>query len=137
MASNQHILARVPRTSGLILGILPLPLHIFIPVQLSYELAAITLVLIAGVYVGYAFQDGRSKTILVELSGAAAFAGAAWLGLNGYPMVIVVALAAHGFWDLLHRNLITTDVPRWYIPFCAMFDWVMAAGLFLIWSIYA
>ena len=134
MISQNHIFARVPLSSGFLLGVLPLPLHLFLPVQLSYELAAITLVLIAGIYIGYAFKDGRPKIVFLEFFIALAFAAAAWIGLNGYPYVIVGALALHGLWDLLHHNLIKTVVPRWFIPFCVICDWVMAGSLTLIWS---
>lgn len=137
MTSHDHIFARVPLTSGFLLGVLPLPIHIFLPKELSYELAAITLVLIAGIYIGYAFKDGRPRTILLEFSTAIVFAAAAWIGLNGYPFVIAGALAAHGLWDLLHHNLINTDVPRWFIPFCVICDWIMAIGLVLIWNFLA
>ncbi|KEJ91040.1 DUF6010 family protein [Sulfitobacter donghicola] len=134
MNKQSHIFERIPLTSGLLLGVLPLPIHVFIPIQLSYELAAITLVLIAGIYIGYAFKDGRPNTVFLEFSVALAFAATAWVGMNGYPFMIIGALVAHGFWDLLHLKLIKTDVPRWYIRFCVICDWVMAASLTLIWS---
>ena len=135
MGSGTNVFARIPLTSGFLLGVLPLPVHLFLPARLSYELAAITLVLIAGIYIGYAFKDGRPRTVFLEFGIALVFATAAWVGLNGYPYVIAAALAAHGVWDLLHHNLIKTDVPRWFIPFCVICDWVMAASLTLIWSL--
>lgn len=135
MTKKSHILARLPVQSGIVLGILPIPAHFFLPLELSYQLAAITLVLIAGVYIGYAFNDGRIHTFLIELATAIGFSSAAWLGINGYPSLIILALAMHGFWDLLHHNLIDTQMPRWYIPFCAVVDWIMAASLFAIWNL--
>ncbi|QBF31411.1 DUF6010 family protein [Thalassococcus sp. S3] len=132
-AIDQHVFATAPIKSGVLLGLLPLPVHMFLPAGPSYQLAAITLVLIAGVYLGYAFKDGRAKAISIECIGAAAFATAAWLGLNGYPLAIVIALALHGVWDVLHVKLIDTDIPPWYVPFCSFVDWIMAAGLYLIW----
>ena len=137
MYSDQHIFARIPLTSGFLLGVIPLPLHLFLPLRLSHELAAITLVLIAGNYIGFAFKDGRPKTVALEFTTAVAFAASAWVGLNGHPLVIVAALAAHGVWDVLHHNMMKTDIPRWYVPFCAICDWIMAAGLLLIWSVLA
>lgn len=127
-------LSHHPVQAGLVLGLLPLPLHLLLPLALSHQLAALTLVLIAGVYMGYAFKDGRTKAILTELVTALAFTAAAWAGLNGAPMVIVAALALHGLWDSLHHSLIDTAIPRWYIPFCATVDWLMAASLLAIWS---
>lgn len=135
MNDQSHIFARVPLTSGFLLGVVPLPVHVFLPDELSYQLAAITLVLIAGIYIGYAFKDGRPSKVMLEFFVAIAFAAAAWVGLNGYPYVIAGALFAHGLWDLLHHNLIKTEVPRWFIPFCVICDWFMAAGLMLIWTV--
>lgn len=135
MPERPHVLARLPVRSGIILGIVPLPVHIFLTPDLSHQLAAITLVLIAGIYVGYAFMDGRVRSIFIQLPTAVAFSAAAWLGINGYPSFIVTALVLHGLWDVLHHNLIDTEIPRWYIPFCAAVDWVMAAGLFFIWNL--
>lgn len=135
MLEASHILSRLPVRSGIVFGIVPLPIHLFLAPELSYQLASITLVLIAGIYVGYAFKDGRVQSIIIELPTALLFSAAAWIGINGYPSFIIVALALHGLWDLLHHNLIDTEIPRWYIPFCAVVDWVMAASLFAIWTL--
>jgi hypothetical protein len=135
MSDKSHVLSRLPVQSGIVLGIVPLPVHFFLPPELSYQLAAITLVLIAGIYVGYAFKDGRIRSLLIELTTAIAFSAAGWLGINGHPSAIVIALALHGLWDILHHSLIDTEMPRWYIPFCAAVDWVMAASLLAIWTL--
>lgn len=84
MTEKSLIFARLPIQSGIVLGILPLPIHVLLPLELSHQLAAITLVLIAGVYVGYAFKDGRIRSVLIELPIAVLFSAAAWLGINGY-----------------------------------------------------
>ncbi|SDR21122.1 hypothetical protein SAMN04515695_3438 [Pseudovibrio sp. Tun.PSC04-5.I4] len=120
----------------MILGVIPLPVHFFLPLNISHQFAAIVLVLIAGVYMGYAFRDGRMHVILIELGVACLFAAAGLLGINGYPIAIVFAFSAHGVWDVLHHNFIDTQMPRWYIPFCAVYDWVAALGLLLIWTVY-
>ncbi len=135
MADSFLILSRIPVRSGVMIGIAPLPVHLVLSPELSYQLAALTLVLIAGVYIGYAFKDGRVRSILIELPTALAFTAAAWAGMNGYPSLIIVALALHGLWDLLHHRVVDTEIPRWYIPFCAATDWVMAASLFFIWNV--
>lgn len=135
MGERTHVISNFPVWSGVVLGILPLPVHLLLSAELSHQLAAITLVLIAGVYVGYAFKDGRVHSILIELPTALVFSAAAWLGMNGYPDFILAALALHGLWDLLHHRLIDTEIPRWYIPFCAAVDWVMATSLFIIWNV--
>lgn len=46
------------------------------------------------------------------------------------PM-IGLGLIVHAGWDVLHHNSgFGAEVPRWYIPFCVVFD--IAAGLFLL-----
>ena len=137
MDQNSLVLARLPILSGLIVGLFPLPVHFLLPTEISHQLAAITLVLIAGVYLGYAFRDGRIRLVLIELVGAVGFTAAAWLGINGYPSIILIALALHGFWDFLHNNFIDTEMPRWYIPFCAVVDWILSGSLFVIWYVIA
>lgn len=136
MTEESTILARFPMQSGVIFGLVPLPVHIFLPTALSQQLAGITVVLIAGVYIGYAFKDGRKHVIAIELSTALVFAAAAWLGINGVPQAILAVLVLHGIWDLLHHRMIDTEVPRWYVPFCAVVDWVMAASLLMIWTFH-
>ena len=135
MVGNTLVLSRLPVQSGVVLGIIPLPVHFWLLPELSHQLAAITLVLIAGVYMGYAFKDGRVRSILIELPTAVGFAIAAWVGINGYPSVIIAALALHGCWDVLHYRFIDTDIPPWYIPFCAIVDWILAVGLFIMWNL--
>ncbi|MEO1538551.1 MAG: hypothetical protein AAFR73_12570 [Pseudomonadota bacterium] len=134
MPSTPMLISRLPVRFGLVLGFVPLPVHFFLSLEHSHQLAALTVVLISGVYIGYAFKDGRPRVIATELLAALGFAGAAWLGLNGFPVLIIAALALHGIWDLLHHNLMKADLPRWYIPFCAAIDWGLAACLLAIWS---
>ena len=88
----------------------------------------------AGVYLGFAFSDGRLSVMLTELFVALAFTAAALAGAMSWPVWIAVALGAHGLWDWAHhRERVPTHMPRWYVPFCAVFDWVYAAGLLGIW----
>jgi len=134
MPSTAMLISRLPVRSEVVLGFVPLPVHFFLSLEHSHQLAALTLVLISGVYLGYAFKDGRPRVIATELPAALGFAGAAWLGLNGFAALIIVALVVHGVWGLLHHNLMKADLPRWYIPFCAAIDWGLAACLLAIWS---
>ena len=131
-----HILRRGSHRavlSGGILGVLSLPGHLFFDHHLSVLVAAFTLVLIAGVYLGYAFHDGRPKIIAIEGAIASAFVVAALYAVVRQPWALPLAFAAHGIWDALHHRHVGTEMPRWYIPFCAIYDWITAAGLAAIW----
>ena len=122
-----------PLLSGGILGIASLPAYLMLQHVNSILLAALILVLIAGVYLGYAFSDGRWKIIATEGVVASVFLGAAFIGVSGWQWAIPIAFALHGLWDAAHHSRVGTIMPHWYIPFCAVYDWATAAGLCLIW----
>lgn len=122
-----------PARLGAILALLSLPAHFFLPTAASHDLAAVVLVLVAGIYVGFAVQDGRTKILVTEGAVALCFIIAALAGLWLSAWVIPAAYALHGFWDLAHHRHITTAMPAWYVPFCAVFDWIFAAGLAAAW----
>jgi len=127
-------MATHPLLTGSGLAALSLPLHLVLPAPTSVLLAALTLALIAGVYLGFAFLDGRLSVMFTELLVALAFTGAALAATMFRPVWIAVALGMHGLWDWAHhRERVPTRMPRWYVPFCALYDWVYAAGLLGIW----
>jgi hypothetical protein len=131
---STHAMATHPLLTGSGLAVLSLPLHFMIPAETSVLLASLTLALIAGVYLGFAFSDGRLPVMLTELFVALAFTAAALGGAMSWPVWIAVALGAHALWDWAHhRERVPTRMPRWYVPFCAVFDWIYAAGLLGIW----
>jgi hypothetical protein len=101
-----------------------------IPDSLAFHTVALTL--IASIYMGFAFADGRVSIMILELSVGAGFVVLALLGLWLAPAFVAVGLVLHAFWDLGHRPRgIPTELPRWYPPFCAAFDFVFA-GVFLL-----
>lgn len=120
---------------GALLAVASLPVHFVMPIRASEHLAAITLALIAGIYVGFALQDGRLRIVATEVGIALAFAGCALLGLWITPWAVPAAVALHGVWDLAHHRHVTTAIPRWYVPFCAIYDVVFALGLAVAWCL--
>jgi hypothetical protein len=126
--SNPHRASRAGRCAGKVGAILALA-----SLSQSHQLAAMTLALIAGIYVGFAVQDGRTHVLATEAVVAAAFAVSAFVGLTVTVWAIPIAFALHGLWDLAHHRHITTAMPAWYIPFCAIYDWGFAIGLLAVW----
>lgn len=113
---------------------LSLPLHLFLPFDVSVQLAALLLAIIAGAYIGFASADGRMSALVMEFAVASGFGVAALVGLMWQPWVIPVAIIAHGFWDFLHHNdVLGARIPQWYIPFCAWIDLAVGLGLLAIW----
>ena len=88
---------------------------------------ALSLVAIAFVYIGFAVADGRWKVIALETSVAAVFVVIAAAAITGSPWLLVVGLAGHGLKDWWqHRSHYVANT-RWWPPFCAAVDVVVAA----------
>lgn len=88
---------------------------------------ALSLALIATVYIGFAVADGRPTVIAVESIVAGAFVVLAAAGVTGSAWLLVIGLAGHGFKDLWqHRSHYVANT-RWWPPFCMTIDWVAAA----------
>ena len=93
---------------------------------------ALSLALIAAVYIGFAVADGRPTVIAVEAGVAAVFVVVAAAGVTGPAWLLVVGFAGHGFKDLWqHRHQYVANT-RWWPPFCLVIDWVAAAILVVL-----
>jgi hypothetical protein len=88
---------------------------------------ALLIALIAAVYVGFAVADGRRHVIIAECCVTAAFVVVAASAVTSSPWLLVIAYFAHGLKDLWqHRRQFVTGT-RWWPPFCAAVDWLVAA----------
>jgi hypothetical protein len=93
---------------------------------------ALSLTLIAAVYIGLAVADGRPKVIAVETAVAGVFVVVAAAGVTGPTWLLVAGLTGHGFKDLWqHRSHYVANT-RWWPPFCLVVDWVAAAILVVL-----
>jgi hypothetical protein len=93
---------------------------------------ALSLTLIAAVYIGFAVADGRPRVIAVEAGIAGAFVVVAAVGVTGPAWLLVLGLAGHGFKDLWqHRRHFVANT-RWWPPFCLVVDCVAAAILVVL-----
>lgn len=126
------MIARAAGIGGM-LALASLPLHVILDRPASEQVAAIMLAAIGAIYIGFALQDGRLRTVQIEASVGVLFLCCAVIGATIQPWAIPAAYAAHGIWDGAHHRHIDTDMPRWYIPFCAVYDWVFAIGIAAIW----
>jgi len=93
---------------------------------------ALSLTLIAAVYIGFAVADGRGTVIAVEAAIAAVFVVVAAVGVIGPAWLLVLGLAGHGFKDLWQHRRQYVSNTRWWPPFCLVVDWVAAAILVLL-----
>lgn len=91
-------------------------------------------IVVASYYVLFAAMGGAPGALVLELLVGAVFLVAAAVGFRGSLWIVVVALAAHGIFDVVHAGLISNPgVPVWWPDFCMAYD-VAAAG-YLAWSI--
>jgi hypothetical protein len=73
-----------------------------------------------------------SRALVLESLVGAAFLAVAVLGFRSSLWVVVVALAAHGVFDLARGGVISNPgVPSWWPEFCLTYD-LVAAG-YLAW----
>jgi hypothetical protein len=90
---------------------------------------ALSLILIASIYIGFAVADGRPIVIAVESGIAAIFVLIASLGISGPAWILVAGLLGHGCKDLWqHRHQYVAGT-RWWPPFCCAVD--LVAALFI------
>lgn len=121
---NPYLLAVALAALTVVPGLL-LPQHVTV--------TALSLLLfgIAAVYFGFAVADGRRSALLIESVVVLLYLGLALSGLLVSAWWLVAGYALHGIWDLLHHNrTFGAHVARWYIPFCVLYDWLIA--LFLV-----
>ena len=113
------------------------PVHMFLEPDASITVAAVTLALIGGAYIGFGAADGRSRMFWSELGIAILFGAAAVLGLLWHWSALPLGLALHALWDLLHHNSRKlARIPEWYIPLCVVYDLLAAAFLILLFGVW-
>lgn len=88
------------------------------------------LVVIASYYDLFAVMAGSGQALGLEALAGMLFVATAVIGFRTSLWLVVVALVAHGLFDLVHGQLIANPgVPAWWPMFCLTFDIVAGAGL--------
>ncbi|MEO8266070.1 MAG: hypothetical protein ABI706_11250 [Ilumatobacteraceae bacterium] len=88
---------------------------------------ALYIAFIAAVYIGFAVADGPTKVIAVESAIAAGFVVLAAVGVTGSAWLLVAAYAGHGLKDFWQQRTQFVANTRWWPPFCATIDLLVAA----------
>ncbi len=119
--------------AGFLAGTATITFALLIPKSSALELLTAVLWSIAAVYFGFVLIDGRRRELLIEIGNMVLTIALALLGLWVAPYWLALGYFAHGLWDAFHHpRLIQTKIPRWYVPFCMLYDW-MIAGFILLW----
>jgi hypothetical protein len=88
---------------------------------------ALGLAVIAAIYIGFAVGDGRAEVIAVESGVAFTFMVVAAAAITATPWLLVVGFAGHGAKDFWQHRTHFVRGTRWWPPFCASVDVVVAA----------
>ena len=120
---------RVPVLWGLVVG------GIVVASPLAFQwldpatVHALVLALIAAVYIGFAVADGRPRVIVTESAVAAVFVLLAATAVTGPAWLVVAGYAGHGLKDYWQERRHYVANTRWWPPFCAAVDWLVAVVL--------
>lgn len=89
-------------------------------------------IVIASYYALFAVMGGSTNALVVECVAGFVFLAVAAFGFRSSLWVVVLALAAHGGFDLVHGRIISNPgVPAWWPAFCLMYD--VTAAAYLAW----
>jgi hypothetical protein len=118
---------RTPMLWGIIVGAVQAATPLALWWLTSATGYALGLAVIAAIYVGLAVADGRGKIIAVETMVALAFFLVAAAAVTGSPWLLAAGLAGHGLKDWWQHRTHFVATTRWWPPFCAVVDVVVAA----------
>lgn len=89
-------------------------------------------IVIALYYALFAAMGASANALVLESVAGAVFIAFAAFGFRSSLWVVVLALAAHGVFDLAHSRVIANPgVPAWWPAFCLTYD--LAAAAYLAW----
>ena len=120
---------RVPLLWGAVVGVLQLASPLAFWWLTPATVYGLGLAFIAAIYIGFGVADGRAPVIAVECAVAGVFATVAAVGITGSAWVLVAGLAGHGLKDAWQHRTQYVANTRWWPPFCAAVDVVVAALL--------
>jgi hypothetical protein len=89
-------------------------------------------IVVASYYALFAVMGASTHALALESLACAVFLVAAVTGFRWSLWIVVVALAAHGIFDLTHAAMISNPgVPNWWPGFCLAYD--VTAAAYLAW----
>ena len=89
-------------------------------------------IVIASYYALFAVMGASTHVLILESLVGAVFLAVAVSGFRSSLWLVVVALAAHGMFDLVHGRVISNPgVPSWWPQFCLTYD--VSAAAYLAW----
>ncbi len=118
---------------GLIAALVVAGVTVALPGTMRLPLLAGLLWLTVGIYLGMALMDSERQTG-IQLLGALPVIVLLLLSIST-PVLLVVAWLVHPVWDGLHHlGIIRTRIHPATVPFCIVFDVVVAGLTFAVWQ---
>ena len=119
---------------GLVLAAVTIVVALMLPASTALLSLALLLVLIAGVYIGFAVIDGRWFVLLAESVAALAFLFlAVYVFGSAHPVGLLAGgYFLHGAWDLAHHPGPMVGERAWYAVGCVVYDWAVGAFILLM-----
>ena len=127
--TSGHRSLLIPVLWGLVVGVMQAGSPLVFRWLDSATVYALELAVIAAVYVGFAVADGRPRVVAVETVVAAVFIVLAATAVTGTAWLLVVGYTGHGLKDAWQERRRYVANTRWWPPFCAAVDWILAAIL--------
>src|SRR5262245_6300192 len=110
---------------GIVLALSVVGSSTFFGLDRDRALYPVVMIVIASYYTLFAVMGGSIEVLIIESAVAAAFLGIAIAGFKSTLWLVVIALAAHGVFDLVHPHLYANPgVPVWWPLFCLAYDLV-------------
>ena len=135
MTEENDLAMSAPAATGGLLFLASVPVHLLVSKDVSVAIAAVTLALIGGAYIGFGARAAVARVFWIEFTGAVLFGLAALAGLVWHWIALPLGLALHAVWDMAHhRRTFGAPVPAWYISFCVVVDLAVAAFLVLLYA---
>ncbi len=116
---------------GLVAAVVTAAVCLALPPTARMPVLAGLLWLTVGLYIGMALMDTSRNTALEALGGVPVLA-LATLGLTTSPWFLVAGWLVHPAWDLLHPRPIQTRIHPWTVPFCIVYDVLVALLVALV-----
>jgi len=124
----------VPYLIGIVLAISTAALGRFAGFDRDRVFYPTVLIVTASYYVLFAVLGRSMSALIVECIVVTLFVVAAIAGFKLNLWFVVVALVAHGVFDLLHASIVTNPgVPVYWPAFCMSYDVALAA--ILVWIV--
>jgi hypothetical protein len=120
---------------GVVVGLFSAALPALVPWLPPLTVYAVTVAVIAAVYIGFAVADGRAHVLVAESVVATGFilvAAFALEGVTGSLWLVASGLLLHGLKDLWQHKTQFVRNTRWWPPFCVAVDWTAALGVTLV-----